>query len=375
MPNIKRGMMGAAGASSGGPELFTWGSNQYGQLGLGDTTSRSSPTQIGALKTWANITFGNSNAFAVQTDGTLWVWGWGQSGVLGDGTSVSKSSPVQVGSLTNWVSVNGKNAAGGVKTDGTLWMWGLGSTGAIGDGTSVSKSSPVQVGALTTWASNTSTTQGSTHAVTTDGKLFSWGYGAYGALGTGTGANYSSPIQVGALTNWAEAHGAYYASIARKTDGTVWGWGYGAYNLLGTGVATVNSPVQIGSATNWATVSATHMTGLGVQTDGTLWGWGRNGYGEIGDGTTSTRAEPVQVGSLTNWAAVAQCGGPGQGHSIARKTDGTLWGWGRNDAGQIGDGTTVGKSSPVQIGSLTTWSDTTPGRSMYTQASAGILEP
>ena len=93
MPNIKRGMMGAAGAGEVEAGLFTWGHNAYGQIGDGSTTTRSSPVQIGELTTWANITYGNSNAFAVKTDGTLWVWGWGEDGVLGDGTSVSKSSP------------------------------------------------------------------------------------------------------------------------------------------------------------------------------------------------------------------------------------------------------------------------------------------
>jgi len=348
--------------------LYSWGYNDDGQLGLGDIVHRSSPVQVGSLNDWTQISAGGSvgissyfHSLAVKADGTLWSWGYNGSGQLGLDDITSRSSPVQVGSLTDWTQVSGGDSHSlAVKTDGTLWAWGNNGSGRLGDGTTVSKSSPVQIGSLTNWAQ---VSAGYDHslAVKTDGTLWAWGDNSSitsgsGELGDGTVTNRSSPVQIGVLTNWARVSAGFIFSLAVKTDGTLWAWGGNGSGQLGDGTRTHrSSPVQVGSLTDWSEISAsdgvTAPFSLAVKTDGTLWAWGSNGSGQLGDGTTTNRSSPVQVGSLTNWAQVSA----GFDHSLAVKTDGTLWAWGSGSGGLLGDGTRTYKSSPVQVGSLTSW--------------------
>ena len=268
----------------------------------------------------------------IKTDGTLWAWGNNASlafAPLGLNSIVLQSSPVQVGALTDWsnsynriasytmVSGNKEASVSAIKTTGTLWSWGRNQQGQLGLGDTLARSSPTQVGALTTW---NSTVTGA--AVKTDGTLWTWGYNVQGQLGLGNTLNYWSPVQVGALTNWSttlvgNANGAYWAI---KTDGTLWTWGLnGTPGGLGLG-DTLNrsSPTQVGALTTWAALAAnTSMTlngtnGIGVvlasKTDGTLWAWGgtvaAGTFGSLGQGDTLNRSSPTQVGALTTWPTV-----------------------------------------------------------------------
>ena len=300
-------------------QLWSWGVNTEGRLGLGDVTNRSSPVQVGALTDWSSISGGNILATAIKTDGTLWSWGSASYGKLGQGNTTARSSPVQVGALTTWSVVSVSSHSLAVKTDGTLWSWGHNSHGQLGLGDVTGRSSPVQVGALTTWSSVVAAV-GSSFAVKTDGTLWSWGRNNSTGLGLGDATNRSSPVQVGALTSWSS-----------KIDAS------GVMGLYGFGPANV------------------HV--LAVKTDGTLWSWGQNSSGELGLGNVTSRSSPVQVGALTTWNVCA-CGTVttyGQGFSSAIKTDGTLWSWGHNPSGQLGLGDATNRSSPVQVGALTTW--------------------
>jgi len=297
---------------------------------------------------------------AIYGGAELYAWGASSGGRLGDGTTVYRSSPVQIGALTTWSQVaGGERNSFAVKTDGTLWGWGQGLTGQIGDNTATSKSSPVQVGALTTWYQVTGGGDFAV-AVKTDGTMWSWGKNeTFGMLGVGTVINKSSPVQIGALTTWYQVSSARFHSVALKTDGTMWSWGAYTYGRLGDNTnVNKSSPVQIGSLTTWYQASAgRNLTSAAIKTDGTLWSWGGNGDGQLGDGTTVNRSSPVQVGSLTNWSQVSV----GRFHTAAVKTDGTMWAWGLNSGGEIGDNTIVSKSSPVQIGALTNWAKITTG--------------
>jgi len=155
------------------------------------------------------------------------------------------------------------------------------------------------------------------------------------------------------------ANGSY--TIAIRTDGTLWAWGKNDKGQLGDGTTTDRtSPIQIGTDTNWKFISTgrTYSTeySVAIKTDGTLWAWGNNYYGTLGDGTTDDRNSPVQIGSDTNWASVSA----GGDHTVAIKTDGSLWAWGYNFSGQLGDNTTPGtdvtpRTSPIAIEE--TWKD------------------
>ena len=353
-------------AISAANKLHTWGLNTSGQLGQ-LSGNVSSPVQIGSSE-WASCSTGADFCMAIKSTGTLWAWGRnnsGGSGQLGNNNVVDVySTPNQIGSLSTWASVScGDSHVLAVKTDGTLWAWGFGESGNLGNGTIFSNtSSPIQIGALSDWAQvAASGSAGSfilnSAAIKTNGTLWTWGSGSSGALGSNATTNRSSPVQVGALSNWAQVSIGPSYCLAVKTDGTLWAWGSGSDGRLGTGnLLNVSSPVQIGALTNWAKVSASNSTTphcLAVKTDGTLWAWGRNLEGQLGNGTKINASSPIQIGLLTDWDSVSS----GNLVSIAYKTTGTLWSWGNNGAGVLGinQAATASRSSPVQIGALTNW--------------------
>ena len=338
-------------------ELWGIGRNEtYGQLGiLNGNTNVSSPVQVGALTNWIEAGTGQSHSVLKKTNGTIWTVGRGSVGQLGTGLIATQTSPVQVGALTTWSKV--RSAAyfcAATKTDGTLWVWGNNTNGQLGDGTTVNKSSPIQVGALTDWGTSIAVAgSGVLMTVKTDGTLWGWGSNTNGGLGDGTTVNKSSPIQVGALTDWLQVSTTYGATIAIKTDGTLWSWGYNNAGQLGDGTTTNrSSPVQVGALTDWANISAGAGDNVyGVKTNGTLWSWGANWSGPLGLGDSVYRSSPTQVGALTTWTVVNGYNKWAAGVA----TDGKLWTWGYNPYGALGQGNITNYSSPVQVGALTTW--------------------
>jgi alpha-tubulin suppressor-like RCC1 family protein len=352
-------------------ELYAWGSGSGGRLGDNTIVYKSSPVQVGSLTNWSITASGGSVTLALKTNSTLWAWGDNGGGSVGDGTTITRSSPVQIGALTNWaqVSSGGGGLSAAIKEDNTLWTWGQGPFGALGNNTTASLSSPVQIGSAD-WSFVTAGNQ-FVVAITTGGALYAWGGNSQGQLGNSSTADTSSPIQIGALTDWSTVSGGGYHTVAVKTNGTLWAWGYNGRGGLGDGTtASKSSPIQIGALTEWAQVSAARNT-FAVKTDGTLWAWGDNGFGALGLGNTANRSSPVQVGALTNWSSVQAMSGANGDTCSAVKTDGTLWTWGRGEFGGLGDNTIVPKSSPVQVGSLTTWASVSTGANFATAITKG----
>lgn len=337
-------------------ELWTWGSaGTSGQLGLGDAISRSSPQQVGAMNDWAQITTGFFHVAAIKPDGTLWTWGTPISGQLGHNSgTVARSSPTQVGALTDWAKVSaGVGHTLALKTNGSLWAWGYNADGELGNGLSgtVNRSSPIQVGALTTWAQVEAAGIHSL-AIKTDGTLWSWGWGGQGRLGHNSTINRSSPTQVGAATDWAKVIGGGALTLALKTTGALWVWGRNTYGQLGLGdIINRSSPVQLGSLTDWADISSAVDAVIALKTDGTIWGWGRGSEGQLGKSDRQHRSSPVQIGNSNQWAQISS----GIFQTAAIKKDNTLWAWGRNTNGELGINKTTSTSSPVQVGTAANW--------------------
>ena len=284
-------------------------------------------------------------------------WGSGGDGMLGLNNTANYSSPTQVGSANvTWSKLVHKGAAViAIKTNGTLWGWGDNTGGGLGLNNLTNYSSPKQVGALTNWASITGSQQVSI-AIKTNGSMWSWGSNSFSQLGGGS--SRSSPAQIGTDTNWLSVVcGGYFQAFAIRTTGTLWAWGYdnttlGRGYLLGlnnTVNYSFNSPNQIGADTNWAAIftqGAQSKNSFAVKTTGTLWGWGVNANGELGVGDTSGRRSPVQVGTLTTWLSGATSGI----QTAAIKTDSSLWTWGAGTSGILGLNNTTNYSSPKQVG-------------------------
>ena len=270
------------------------------------------------------------------------------------GTQIS--SPTQVPGTT-WSEVhcprNGDRSLA-LKTDGTLWSWGATQDGANGLNVVQSFSSPTQIGTDTTWAAveihaNVSLSQ------KTDGTLWAWGNNGYGNLGQNNKTNRSSPIQIGSNTTWSKNISAGDGiSAAVKTDGTLWVWGVNNFGNLGLNNRTNrSSPTQIPGT--WLTSYGGLTVGsesLAIKSDGTLWAWGYGGSGSLGQNDTTYRSSPVQVGSDTTWAWI----NASYISVHAVKTDGTLWSWGYGNGGALGQNNQTSYSSPKQVGSGTDWS-------------------
>jgi alpha-tubulin suppressor-like RCC1 family protein len=339
--------------------LWVWGYNSYGQLGDSTVVNKSSPVQtIAGGTNWKQVTGGTGYVAAIKTDGTLWTWGYNGWGQLGDSTFVNKSSPVQtIAGGTNWKQVAcGTGHVAAIKTDGRLWIWGYNNVGQLGDSTFVNKSSPVQtIAGGTNWKQVACGYQ-HTAAIKTDGTLWSWGHNTRGHLGDSTISHRSSPVQtIAGGTNWKQVACGQLHTAAIKTDGTLWSWGYNPYGQLGDNTRLdKSSPVQtIAGGTNWKQVACGNHHTAAIKTDGTLWLWGRNNNGQLGDSTVVDKSSPVQtIAGGTNWKQVAG----GGAYTAAIKTDGTLWLCGYNSSGQLGNNSRISRSSPVQtITSGTNW--------------------
>jgi alpha-tubulin suppressor-like RCC1 family protein len=334
------------------PTLWTWGPNTQGQLGDNSTTPKSSPVQTVATgNNWKYVSSRGEFVAAIKTNGTLWIWGQNSNGQLGDNTTTSKSSPVQtVAGGTDWLQISaGTDHMSGIKTDNTLWCWGKNTYGQLGDNTNIPKSSPVQTVVTGTVWKQVSSGHDHTGSVKTNNRLWLWGRNDYGQLGDNSRTHKSSPVQTSAGgTDWKQVSTGYYHTAGIKTDGTLWCWGHNTYGQLGDNTSAHKSnPAQtIANGEDWKQVSAGGYFTAAIKNDGTLWVWGDNTWGQLGDNTSTKKSSPVQtVAGGTNWKQVSA----GGYHLMAIKTDGTVWGWGWNDAGEIGDNSVTWRSSPVQI--------------------------
>ena len=345
--------------------LFVSGTNAWGTHGLGDINiSRSSPTQVGSATNWSTVSVGGANNLglnnmhAIKSDGTLWaIGGNNATGQLGIGTAVTAiSSPIQVGSFTNWTAIAnaGSNTFG--IAGGALYCWGINTSGNLGLGDTVTRSVPTQLGTSTSWTAITAgplySSNPSSVLAINGGALWGWGNNASFALGLGDSVFRSSPTQIGLATNWSKVSTCNVCTLAIKTDGTLWaiggdpaGCGVGNFGTF----VSVSVPMQVGSATNWSRVSTGGSTNLAshtlaLKTDGTLWSTGGNTYGQLGHGDTTDRSTPVQVGSRTDWTSIV-AGSFGQSMGIA---GGTPYVWGYDLGGQLGMGfTTLGVPTPI----------------------------
>ena len=337
--------------------LWGWGRNDKGQLGDGTTANRSSKQRI-LVNVATVLTL--DHTVAIKTNGSLWAWGDNKYGQIGDGSTTNRLTPFEVMDNVAAVSI-GINHTAAIKKDGSLWTWGRNESGQLGDGTTTDRHRPfkvmdnvvaVSIGSHREKNSNVFISY--TMAIRTDGSLWAWGNNKVGQLGDGTTINRYKPVRI-MHSDVRSVDTSAGHTIAITTDGHMWVWGENI-GMFGDGMpATSNRPVPVSMMDNVISVSSDRMgTIMTIKADGTLWGWGTNKDGQLGDGTTTERRIPVKI--MDNVAAVKTRTSaelpPDKRvfrHTMAVKNDGSLWTWGNNVAGQLGDGTTENRHNPKVI--------------------------
>ncbi|KAF0220575.1 MAG: regulator of chromosome condensation [Geobacteraceae bacterium] len=256
----------------------------------------------------------------------------------------------------------GENHTVMLRANGAIWTCGDNFLGQLGDGTTTARDVPTRLGTATDWV-DISAGLYHTMALKADGSLWAWGDNTYGQLGIGTADLVQlTPVQVGTDKNWKSVSAGDYHTVAMKTDGTLWAWGDSADGTLGTGETysgiIVPTPTQIGAETNWVAAATGNDHTMAVKADGTLWGWGSNQVGQLGDETNLEGRAPIKIGADTDWAAVTNRGS----QTVARKKNGTLFTWGLNADGQLGDGTSINKDLPTKVNDDANWTAISSGK-------------
>ena len=316
----------------------SWGSNLYGQKSGGNS----------APATLTRISAGANHTLALDSAGNVWAWGDNRTGQLGDGTLVSKATATQVAGVVNAVQVAaGQDFSLVLTNDGKVWSFGNNGNGQLGDGSTTTRKTPVAVTGLSNVV-QIAAGGAQSLALISDGTVRSWGYNIVGELGDGTTSNRTTPVKVKNLTNVIQVAAGYYHSMAVGFDGTAWSWGWNKYGQLGDGTNVVRKlPVQMTGLANVQQVSAGSYHSIALGFDGSVWTTGYNLWGQIGNGSPNgtNRNTAIQLVGLTDIVQVSA----GNGHNLIVKKDGTLWSWGNNEFGQLGDGTGTNRSTPVQV--------------------------
>ncbi|MBN9661584.1 MAG: hypothetical protein J0H49_25535 [Acidobacteria bacterium] len=427
--------------------VWTWGANSEGQLGDGSLVNRARPGIVPGLRDVSMVAAGALFTVVLKSDGTVWVFGSNWNGIAGSDARKLVTEPVRVEGLSDVRAVATRRGVGyALDGQGRIWVWGRGVENAVGTprvlsgtqrelvsglvstgprlsaewfGTGIDAVSGVlrmregrvsrtfamegtatdvaagwavaviasEGGSGTSGAASSRTGAGrslaaaaggtagarsqagsnaaasgsgyqqlvigysSIYAVQADGGLRVWGDNRTGNLGDGTAVQRNRPVcglmsEVKAIST----KGAH--TVALRTDGTVWTWGFGVYGSLGDGLEAMHhrfSPFRVPSLTGVVAIAAGIYHTLALRSDGTVWAWGDNSNGQLGDGTLTTRSSPVQVPGLTGITSIAA----GAYHSLARKNDGAVFAWGQNSQGEVGDGTTVNRLAPTNVAGVT----------------------
>ena len=337
--------------SSGG--VMCWGLGAQGELGDGTTTfMRTEPVQAVGLFSGATAVTANEWGTCALASGGAKCWGLNATGQVGDGTTTERLAPVDVSGLTSGVA---SISMGGVHTcaltsGGGVKCWGNNYYGQLGDGTNTNHLTPVVASGMNSGVRAVSAGSDHTCALMTSGGVKCWGSNLRGQLGDGTYTNRSTPVDVNGLTSGVVAITAgQWNTCAVTSSGGVRCWGFNGYGQLGDGTTTDRgTPVSVSGLTSG--VSAVSGKGdhtCALMTSGGVRCWGFNGYGQLGDGTTIDRLTPVDVAGLASGATKIAVGG--RGHTCALMNSGGIKCWGDNGYGQLGDGTTIDRHTPVDV--------------------------
>ncbi|MDP4074428.1 fibronectin type III domain-containing protein [Acidovorax sp. A1169] len=332
-----------------------WGANVHGQLGDSSTTNKSAPQPVTGLASGvAAIAAGEFHTCALTTAGAVQCWGRNLFGQLGDGTTTSKSTPQPVAGMASGVAAisGGTVHTCALTTAGAVHCWGTNNEGQLGDGSTTNKSTPQPVTGLASGVAAIAAGGYHTCALTTAGATQCWGSNAYGQLGNGNITSKTTPQPVIGLANGvaAIAAGENY-TCAQSIAGAVQCWGYNDLGQLGDGSITAKSTPQpvTGLANGVAAIAAGETHTCALTTAGAVQCWGFNDYGQLGDGSTISKTTPQPVVVLASGVAAIIAKGS---HTCALTTAGAVHCWGYNVFGELGDGTTTSRMTPQPVAGL-----------------------
>ena len=341
-----------------------WGLNDEGQLGIGSTTNsgaNASPEVTGG-GIWLKIDAGYKQSCAIRNDGTLSCWGQNQEGEVGDGTQLRRTSPVAVSGGGTWKQVSGGNYyTCGIRENGTRHCWGVNDpTALLGDGITAYAEQPVEIVGGGVWK-NVSLWGDFACGIRSDDSLLCWGNNDEGELGNnGSAATQVAPVAVNGGGSWASLSMGYYHGCGIRPGGALYCWGLNTSRQIGDGTSDALKlvPTAVANGGVWSQISAGWQHSCGLKNDQTLWCWGDNDNGQLGDGSVATRSVPTAISGAATWLQVSA----GETHSCGVRTDNKLYCWGLNTDGQLGDGTTTPQQSPLLIDAASDWKQVSTGR-------------
>jgi alpha-tubulin suppressor-like RCC1 family protein len=290
------------------------------------------------------ISAGGYSSYGLAADGTLWAWGRDNLGQLGDSKFTNSPRPIRVSSIDPVKAIAANNHVLLLTTAGLVWEWGQNTYGQLGFGDSTVEGAPVFYSGI---SDVRAVAAGSSFSVAlkSDGSVWSWGTNELGQFGDGSSNTPIAlfPVAVSGIATATSVAAGLYHTVALLADGTVAAWGNNASGQLGAPsgdqclqwakkFACAKNPLKVSGLNNVLAIASGSSHVLALKADGTVWAWGLNDGGQLGNGTATDSPVPIQVSSLSNVVAIAA----GGRHSLALKADGTVWSWGWNDKGQLG---------------------------------------
>jgi alpha-tubulin suppressor-like RCC1 family protein len=356
--------------------VAAWGDNEYGNLGDGTFAQRLTAVNVGSNV--SQVAAGYDHSVAVISDGNVWSWGSNTFGQLGTGSTLSAASPQLVSGITGTITqvAAGWNHSLALGSDGTVWAWGDNQFGELGNGNLIQSDTPVKVVGLSNVTQIAAGDDWSL-ALRSDGTVWAWGNNLYNELGAKVpDVNDASnvPVQVAGLSGVTQiAAGASFGMAVQTTvrlgflRHSLWTWGQNTFGQIGNGQVPdyfspggVINPYQVTGIPAPATIAAGLEFAMMVGTDGSVWGWGENSGGNLGVGTTGAGLLLSPTQTLNPGSGIIQLAA-GNDHVLGLRSDGTVVAWGNNSNGQLGDGTTTTRVTPVQVSGLSGVSQVSAG--------------